>query len=245
MGLPPVRSRQGQLRGDLNSLSAPDPSFHTLRPGRVDFRRALALQRRLAQLRPGREGDFLILLEHDPVITLGRGFDPSHLLLEPQQYALRGLALEQACRGGDITYHGPGQLVGYPIVNLCRQGRDLHLFLRRLEEVLIRTLASLGIGGARKDGLTGVWVGEEKIASLGIGVRNWISRHGFSLNVGADLEGFDTIVPCGISGVRMTSIESILGRRVSLGDVEQPLIDAFARVFALKHAGDYEDSTQT
>lgn len=201
----------------------------------------MELQQRLTALRPGADGDILLLLEHDPVVTLGRGADPAQLRLLPGEYARRGIALEEACRGGGATYHGPGQLLGYPIMDLERQNRDLHLYVRRLEEVLIRTLAALGIAGSRKEGFTGVWVQDAKIASIGIGVRNWISRHGFALNLRKNLEGFDTIVACGIEGGRAADVESLTGRPPTDQQVHALIIDAFAEVFSLEHAGAYEN----
>jgi lipoate-protein ligase B len=140
-----------------------------------------------------------------------------------------------------VTYHGPGQLIGYPIVDLAAQGRDLHRFLRLLEETLLTTLATFGLRGRRQPGRTGVWVGEAKIASIGIGVRHWVSWHGFALNVATDLRAFDSIVPCGLSGITMTSMETLLGAPLPLAVVEPVLIDAFARSFASDYRGDYAD----
>jgi lipoate-protein ligase B len=171
---------------------------------------------------------------------MGRGARESHLLLTEAELARSGTALARVGRGGDVTWHGPGQLVGYPIVDLEPLGRDLHRFLRLLEELLIGVLAAFGIAGERVSGRTGVWVAGAKIASIGVAVRHWISWHGFSLNVGADLSGFAAIVPCGLAGVAMTSMERLLGRPVPLPQVEEEVIRAFARVFAVRHAGPYE-----
>lgn len=214
--------------------------FHTLRSGSLPYRSALALQEELLERRRQENEDILILLQHPPVITLGRGANEGNLLLPATELARRGVDLERVGRGGDVTYHGPGQLVGYPIVDLEPLGRDLHRFLRLLEETLIVTLAAFGLAGKRIAGRTGVWVEGEKVASIGVGVRRWVSWHGFALNVAADdLVGFAAIVPCGLPGVRMTSLERLLGRTVPLPQVEEEVIRSFARVFASKHAGDY------
>lgn len=183
--------------------------------GRVDYRQAVALQDRLvAERRAGAIPDQLLLLEHDPVYTIGR---------TPDQASLRGAAhlpypVVQIGRGGQATYHGPGQLIGYPILDLRNHGQDLHLYLRALEELLICTCAAFGVTGRRREGLTGTWVADRKIASIGVGVRHWISMHGFALNVRGDLTPFDDITPCGIAGVAMTSIERESGRPVTVED---------------------------
>lgn len=172
--------------------------------GRVDYRQGLALQERLvAERRAGEIADQLLLLEHDPVYTIGR---------TPDQSSLRGALhlphpVIQISRGGQATYHGPGQLIGYPILDLRSHGQDLHRYLRGLEELLIRVCAECGVGARRREGLTGTWVADRKIASIGVGVRHWISMHGFALNVCGDLAPFQQITPCGIDGVAMTSIE--------------------------------------
>jgi lipoate-protein ligase B len=212
--------------------------FRTLRPGRLPYGAALALQEELVENRRLRQEDALVLLEHPPVITYGRRADPSHLLLPEEELARRGIELIRTGRGGDITYHGPGQLVGYPIVDLDPLGRDLHRYLRLLEAMLVDALAAFGVTGETVPGKTGVWVEGAKVASIGVAVRRWVSWHGFALNVGADLSGFEAIVPCGLPGVAMTSIERLIGRPVPLPEVEERVIDAFARVFASRHAGD-------
>ncbi len=212
--------------------------FRSLRPGRLSYREALALQEDLVARRREAAEDVLVLVEHDPVVTLGRGARQGSLLVSPDALKERGVDLLQVGRGGDATYHGPGQLTGYPIVDLDPLGRDLHRFLRMLEEVLIEALAAFGIAGERVVGKTGVWVRGEKIASIGIAVRRWISWHGFSLNVGVDLAGFSAIVPCGLAGVAMTSMERHLGRAVSLAEVEAEVIAGFARVFASRYTGE-------
>jgi lipoate-protein ligase B len=216
-------------------------SFVTLCPGQLSYAQGLQLQERLLQERREQESDVLLLLEHPPVITLGRGAKANHLRLSEATLAARGILVHRVGRGGDITYHGPGQLVGYPIVDLSAQGRDLHRFLRLLEETLLTTLAAFGLRGRRQPGCTGVWVDDAKIASIGIGVRHWVSWHGFALNVSTDLRAFDTIVPCGLAGVTMTSMQALLGTPVSLAEVEPVLINAFACSFASAYQGDYVD----
>ena len=181
-----------------------------------------------------------MLLEHAPVITLGRGARAEHLLLPRAELARRGVEVAACSRGGDVTWHGPGQLVGYPIVDLTPRGRDLHRYLRELEEVLIRTLAHFGVAGQRIPGKTGVWVGSAKIASIGIAVRRWVAWHGFALNLDPDLSGFAAIVPCGLHGVRMTSLAAELGRPVPRRAVEEVLIAAFANVLQMDYAGNHE-----
>lgn len=220
--------------------SSPAPgSFVTFSPGRLDYEPALQLQEQLVAERERSSSDILLLLEHPPVITLGRGGQLSNLCLPEAILAKRGIPVLRVGRGGDVTYHGPGQLVGYPIVDLTPRGRDLHRYLRLLEETLLTTLAAFGLQGRRDPGRTGVWVDAAKIASIGIGVRRWISWHGFALNVSTDLSAFDAIVPCGLTGVRMTSMEALLGRSIPLAQVQQVLIEAFSRCFASDYLGDY------
>ena len=185
--------------------------------GRVKFEDALALQEEIVarKIAERESDDELLLLEHEPVYTIGRN---------PDQSSLRGAThlphpLVQINRGGQATYHGPGQLVGYPILDLKPRGQDLHRYLRALEDFLIETLAEFRVAGVRREGLTGVWVGEKKIASIGVGVRRWISMHGFALNVCGDLAPFGAITPCGIADVEMTSLEHETGEPVSVETV--------------------------
>jgi lipoyl(octanoyl) transferase len=185
--------------------------------GRMTFSDALALQEKLvAGKRADKSlGDALLLVEHEPVYTIGR---------TPDQSSLRGAEhlphpLFPINRGGQATYHGPGQLIGYPIIDLRNRGQDLHRYLRWLEELLVETLGTFAIVATTRPGLTGVWVENRKIASIGVGVRHWITMHGFALNVGGDLSPFDQIVPCGISNVTMTSIEKETGRTDSVMEV--------------------------
>jgi lipoate-protein ligase B len=178
----------------------------------VPYREALALQESLVRARASGEiGDTLLLLEHPPVLTAGRASHPDSLRADAATLARHGLELVPVTRGGDVTWHGPGQLVGYPISDLTAQGRDLHSFLRRLERAIQSTLARWNVDAHPSPGRTGVWVGERKIASIGIAVRQWVSYHGVALNVRPSLEHFNLIHPCGLRGVRMTSMAERLG----------------------------------
>lgn len=181
--------------------------------GRVDYREAHALQRQLCDRRIAGDipSDLLLLLEHDRTITLGRGTRSDSLPLDAEELRRRGVDVIDVERGGDVTWHGPGQLVGYPIVNLTEHNPDLHWYLRQVEEALIRGLADLGIAGERNPGQTGVWTGGRKIASIGIHVRQWVTTHGFALNLFNRFEDFGLIVPCGIPGVEMTSVAREVG----------------------------------
>lgn len=194
--------------------------------GATGYRDGLRLQAGLVEARAsGRTGDWLLFPDHPPVLTVGRGGGlpmtaERNLRVSPEALERLGIELVEVTRGGDITWHGPGQLVGYPICDLTARGRDLHRFLRDLEEALIRTLEPLGLSGERITGRTGVWVGGAKIASIGIAVRRWVSYHGVALNVQPDLEAFDLIHPCGLSGIQMTSLAALLGPRApSLAEV--------------------------
>lgn len=182
--------------------------------GRRRYRPVLEMQRELRRRRIAGEldHDTLLLVEHEPVITLGRGLKPTSLPLPTAALERRGVEVVEVERGGDVTYHGPGQLVGYPILDLRRHREDLHWYLRRLEATLITALDALGLPAERNPGFTGVWTRGRKIASIGIHVKQWVTLHGFALNVTTDLSYFDLIVPCGISGVMMTSVAQELGR---------------------------------
>ena len=206
------------------------------RLGQVPYTEALALQRSLVEERKaGRIGDTLLLLEHPHVLTLGVRGDGgrSHILASDEALASRGIEVQETGRGGDITYHGPGQLVGYPIVDLNPDRRDVHRYVRDLETVLIRTAWDYGIEAGRVDGLTGVWVGNEKLAAIGVRIARWITSHGFALNVSTDLDQFSLIVPCGISDRGVTSLARLLGRPVDMAEVEFRIIEHFANVFNL------------
>ena len=180
--------------------------------GRAPYANVLELQRSLCRRRQAGEirEDLLLLVEHEPVITQGRGTRAGSMPLAPAELERRGVGIYEVERGGDVTFHGPGQLVGYPILNLRNHREDLHWYLRSLEAALIESLRILGITAGRRPGLTGVWVEDRKIASIGVHVKQWITYHGFALNVSTDLSYFRLIVPCGISGVVMTSVAAEL-----------------------------------
>lgn len=221
------------------------PLLHVVRLGLRPYAEVLELQRELALARitGSIDHDVLLLVEHPPVVTLGRSASASHLVASPALLAARGVDVFEVERGGDITFHGPGQLVGYPIVDLKRHRQDLHWYLRQVEEALIRGLAPFGVHGSRVDGLTGVWVEQDracvaheprKIASIGVHARSWVTWHGFALNVNTDLSYFDLMVPCGIRGVRMTSVALESGAGApSLALVSDSVARALAGVFEL------------
>ena len=202
--------------------------------GPTPYREGLALQEALVRQRAAGHGstpgDWLLFPDHPPVLTMGRGGSAASLRVERGALGPLGLELVEVQRGGDVTWHGPGQLVGYPIVDLRRRGSDLHAFLRDLESVLIRVLERWGVRPRRVPGRTGVWVGEEKIASIGIAVRGHVSYHGFALNVAPDLGFFELIHPCGLRGIHMTSVAALLGSRApSLGAVRREVAAEFGR----------------
>jgi lipoyl(octanoyl) transferase len=206
--------------------------------GRVPYGAALRLQDSLVLSRRRDEcADTLLLLEHPPVVTLGRRGDREHVLLDRDQLRRRGIELHETGRGGDVTYHGPGQLVGYPVVRLPRERRDAHRYLRDLEQALIRTAESYGLAAHRKRGLTGVWVGDEKLAAIGVRLNaGWITSHGFALNVSTDLADFETIVPCGITDRGVTSLARLNGGAPDLRDVAARVARQVATVLALRPA---------
>jgi lipoyl(octanoyl) transferase len=209
------------------------------RLGLVPYVEGLALQRALVEERRGdRIPDTLLLLEHPHVLTLGvsRGGGRDHILATPDRLAALGVTVSETGRGGDVTYHGPGQVVGYPIISLKPDRQDVHRYVRDLEEVLIRTCGDYGLAAERVAGLTGVWLpdparGPEKVAAIGVRIARWITSHGFALNVNADLGYFDLIVPCGIRDRGVTSLAGRLRRPVPLPEVEDRLIAHFAAVF--------------
>ena len=205
------------------------------RLGLVAYGEALAYQREVARGRIAGSipEDLLLLVEHPPVVTLGRSSKERNLLASPALLAERGVELFEVERGGDVTFHGPGQLVGYPIIDLKRHKRDLHWYLRQVEEALIVALASFGIEGERNPGYTGVWTEGRKIASIGVHARDWVTWHGFALNVCTDLRFFDLIVPCGIQSVTMTSVSQEIGRPASVAEVSSAVADAFGSTFGL------------
>lgn len=196
--------------------------------GRIAYTPALAMQEEAVTARGAGEcGDRIFLLEHEPVYTIGRKRDRSSLGEEPLPHPV-----EEINRGGQATFHGPGQLVGYFIFDLQKLTPDLHVFLRWIEEGLIALLADYGLAAQRREGLTGVWIEDRKIASIGVGVRKWITMHGFGLNVGSDLSGFEAITPCGIQGVTMTSISRELGREVSVEETAKQAAQVFRAHYA-------------
>jgi lipoate-protein ligase B len=208
--------------------------LHVHRLGIVPYADALDLQKRLVEERKDDAiPDQLLLLEHPPVITLGTRsrHDRSHVLETPERLAERGVELFEAGRGGDVTYHGPGQLVGYPVIALEPARRDVHKYVRDLEEALIRAVGTFGVVAARSPGLTGVWVADDKLAAIGVRIARWVTSHGFALNVGTNLAHFDLIVPCGIADKGVTSLEKLLGTDVSMDEVETAVAQAIANIF--------------
>jgi lipoyl(octanoyl) transferase len=200
--------------------------------GRIDYADGLRAQEEAVdRLRAGEGDEQLFLLEHPHVFTLGRGADGSNILATSDQLKERAIEVFETGRGGDVTYHGPGQLVGYPILNLRPDRMDVHRYVRDIEEVLIRSIAEFGITGARVPGLTGVWVGNEKIAAIGVRIARWITSHGFALNVNTDLDYFRLIVPCGITDKGVTSISRLVGREIDLRNVASRVASNFAYVF--------------
>ncbi len=214
-------------------------TFKVYKLGKVPYRKALEIQLKLLEMRVNGEiGDTLLLLEHPPTFTIGRRGNMGNLLAAKNYLSKAGIHFEVISRGGDITYHGPGQLVGYPIMDLNGMGRDVHKYLRNLEETIIVSLRDFGIRGRRIKGITGVWAKWHKIASIGVGVRRWVTYHGFALNVNTDLSYFDMIVPCGIENVKMTSIQRWLAKNeeIDMPEAEESIIKAFSQVFSITHS---------
>ncbi len=208
------------------------------RLGRVPYARGLSLQQGLVSERQaGRTGDHLLLLEHDPVFTLGRNARRENVLFPAELLRQRGFEVLETGRGGDVTYHGPGQLVGYPILELPAERRDVHRYVRDLEETMIRACADYGVTAARVPGLTGAWVGNEKVGAIGVRIARWVTSHGFALNVATDLSAFDLIVPCGIRGRGVTSLERLLGRPVPFEEVQERVAAHFVAVFDCQAVG--------
>ena len=200
--------------------------------GDVDYRSAWDLQKQLLELRRGRDvPDVLLLLQHPPTITVGKSGTREHLLADSEFLQSKGFTITETDRGGDITYHGPGQLVAYPILDLSEIRKDIFWYLRQLEQVIMNTIREFGITGTRKENYTGVWVGEEKIAAIGVKVSHWITLHGIALNVTPDLEHFDLIVPCGIRDKAVTSIGKICSKAITVEDVLPHFVEQFGRVF--------------
>ena len=205
------------------------------RLGTVPYADALTLQRELVEeRRAGRVGDLLLLLQHPPVITLGVKGDGgrANVLVTNERLAELGVAISETGRGGDVTYHGPGQIVGYPILDLKPDRCDVHRYVRDLEEVMIRVCADYGVTASRIAGLTGAWIGDEKVGAIGVRISRWITSHGFAFNVNTNLADFQLIVPCGIGDHGVTSLARAAGRELSISEVEDHIINHFARVFS-------------
>src|SRR5262245_4544495 len=207
----------------------------------VGYDEALAMQRALVEERRAeRVPDLLLLLQHPPVITLGVKGDGgrANIVATSDRLASLGITVHETGRGGDVTYHGPGQIVGYPIVDLRPDRCDVHRYVRDVEEVMIRVCADYGVTAGRIKGLTGAWVGAEKIGAIGVRISRWITSHGFAFNVSTDLDHFRLIVPCGISDRGVTSLEKATGRRVSIADVEDAMVRRFAETFERRVTSD-------
>jgi lipoyl(octanoyl) transferase len=202
------------------------------RLGRVPYAEGLEVQARLvAQRQQDEVPDTLLLLEHDPVFTLGRNARPENVLVPADVLRTRGVAVHETGRGGDVTYHGPGQVVGYPILFLEPGRQDVHRYVRGLEEVMIRACADFGVGAGRVPGRTGAWVGSDKVGAIGVRIARWVTSHGFALNVANDLAPFQWIVPCGIRDGGVTSLAEVLGAAPPLHDVMDALERHLAEVF--------------
>ena len=204
------------------------------RLGLVPSAEALAVQRSLVEeRRADRIPDLLLLLQHPPVITLGVKGDGgrSNILATDERLAERGIEVSETGRGGDVTYHGPGQIVGYPILDLRPDRCDVHRYVRDVEEIMIRVCADYGVTAERITGKTGAWVGLDKIGAIGVRISRWITSHGFAFNVSTDLDHFNLIVPCGISDGGVTSLDKVTGRRLPLADVEDALVSHLCEVF--------------
>ncbi len=205
--------------------------------GLVRYEVVWDVQRQMvAQRQAGAIGDRLLLLEHPPTVTIGRRGGWNHIMATRQEFEAAGVAVYEVDRGGDVTAHGPGQLVGYPILHLKGLRADLHWYLRQLEEVMIRVLDRWDIRAERADGRTGVWVGNEKVGAIGVKVARWVTSHGFSLNVGPDLSLFERIVPCGLAGYGVTSISRLVGYEVPLDEVREVTALKFIEVFGYREA---------
>lgn len=200
--------------------------------GNIPYGEAHRLQERLVELRKRDEiSDRLLLLEHPHVITLGRAAETANVLADARIREELGVELFETGRGGDVTYHGPGQLVGYPIIHLAPDRCDVRRYVRDLEEVMIRVAAEYGVRAGRIEGLTGIWVGDEKLGAIGVRISRWVTMHGFAFNVNTDLDYFQLIVPCGIRDHGVTSLERLLGHRIDLLDVANRMRDHFGQVF--------------
>jgi len=203
--------------------------------GLVSYEKAYDLQKKFHKFRrEGKTDDLLLLLEHEPVVTVGRRSNRDNILVSEEFLHSKGIRVFEIDRGGDVTLHCPGQLVGYPILDLKFHGKNIHRYLRNLEEVIMRSLKVYGVDAQRIENYTGVWVGDKKVASIGVGVKGWVSFHGFALNINPDLSYFSLIRPCGFEGRMVTSVEEILGRAVEPASVRYHLIEHFGEVFNLQ-----------
>ena len=223
------------------------PQLAVMDIGRTAYEPALELQQRLVQevRQSDKELAYLVLVEHDPpVITAGRGRGLENILASRRQLAEMGIEVHETTRGGDVTYHGPGQIVGYPIIRIDRHGRDVHKYLRNIEEVLIRSVGRFGISTGRREGLTGIWSGTAKLAAIGVAVSRWVSYHGFALNVTTDLSRFAMIVPCGLRDESVTSMEVLLGRSVCANDVRAAIVECMMEVFGFESSREAEIESQ-
>ena len=201
----------------------------------VDYASALQLQKeKVAQRKAGAIPDTLLFLEHPHVYTLGRNALPENILVSEDWLASRGAQVFRTDRGGDVTYHGPGQLVGYPILDLTQHRRDISWYMRSLEEVFIRTAQDFGIEAARSAGAAGVWVGNDKLVAMGVHLSRWVTSHGFALNVNTDLSYFESIVPCGLHGKGVTSLAKLLGHAVEMEQVTEHVLEHFGAVLGLE-----------
>ena len=233
----PIDSPPSSLRDESGSLRASHPMM-VRRLGLVAYADGLELQRQLVEARKtDRIPDTLLLLQHPHVLTIGVKKDGrSHILASPDRLASLGVDVFETGRGGDVTYHGPGQLVGYPILNLDPDRRDVHQYVRDLEEVMIRVCADYGLDAGRVKGFSGAWIknerGDEKIGAIGVRISRWITSHGFAFNVATDIDFFNLIVPCGIADRGVTSLAAQLGRAPQMAEVEDRIIEEFAAVFA-------------
>ncbi len=232
-----MQARKESQRLSSDQSGAPDGArrFLLYNIQRLSYAKALSLQREM-HARCAERGipGMLILLEHDPVITMGvKTTSKSNLLVSPEDARARGIEVVDTDRGGDVTYHGPGQLVGYPILPLRELGCDLHGYLRALEQTVIDTLARFGLEGTR-NGPAGVWVGDKKVCSIGIAVRKWVTYHGFAVNVSADLSHFRLINPCGLASEQITSLSELLGAAPNMDEVRKVYAASFARVLGLE-----------
>ena len=204
------------------------------RLGTISYADGLEIQKGLVEQRKaGAIPDQLLLLQHPPVITLGvkSRNDRSHIVASPDLLASEGVEVFETGRGGDVTYHGPGQLVGYPIIDLKPDRCDVHQYVRDLEEVMILMAAAFGVEAGRIPGLTGAWVGNEKLAAIGVRIARWVTSHGFAFNVNTALNHFDLIVPCGITDKVVTSLNKLIGRQIPMEEVEEVAAESFQQVF--------------